>query len=133
MTVIHIVLFRFISSTPATLKAQFLAEAKSLKSLSCIQDGRLIVGGPSITDPIERSKGFEFVLLSFHPDRAALAEYQSSKEHHKLTSEYVFPYKGDLVRFDFEVDGEDEYMCRAIGDGLVKKFLNRKEESEAIV
>lgn len=23
----------------------------------------------------------------------------------------MFPYKEDLVRFDFEVDEEDEYMC----------------------
>jgi hypothetical protein len=27
------------------------------------------------------------------------------------------------MRFDFEVDGEDEYMCRTIGDGLVKGFV----------
>lgn len=24
----------------------------------------------------------------------------------------MFPYKEDLVRFDFEVDEEDEYMCQ---------------------
>lgn len=23
----------------------------------------------------------------------------------------MFPYKEDLMRFDFEVDAEDEYMC----------------------
>lgn len=24
----------------------------------------------------------------------------------------MFPYKQDLVRFDFEVDKEDEYLCQ---------------------
>lgn len=28
-----------------------------------------------------------------------------------VTSTYMFPYKEDLVRFDFDVDAEDEYMC----------------------
>jgi hypothetical protein len=54
-----------------------------LKSLPCVQDGRLIVGGPSITDPIEKSKGFEFALVSYHRDGEALAEYQASKEHER--------------------------------------------------
>lgn len=30
----------------------------------------------------------------------------------RVTSTYMFPYKEDLVRFDFEVDAEDEYMCQ---------------------
>jgi hypothetical protein len=46
-----------------------------------VKDNRLIVGGPSMTDPIERSKNFEFALLSYHEDRAALDAYQASKEH----------------------------------------------------
>lgn len=29
----------------------------------------------------------------------------------RVTSTYMFPYKEDLCRFDFEVDPEDEYMC----------------------
>lgn len=29
----------------------------------------------------------------------------------RVTSTYMFPYKEDLMRFDFEVDEEDEYMC----------------------
>ena len=28
----------------------------------------------------------------------------------RVTSTYMFPYKEDLVRFDFEVAPEDEYM-----------------------
>lgn len=58
-----------------------MRELKKLKNLSCVKDNRLIIGGPSVTDPIERSKGFEFALLSFHENRAALEEYQASKEH----------------------------------------------------
>lgn len=90
----------------------------------------MIVGGPSITDPIERSKGFQYSIVSFHKDRKALEEYQASKEHHRyvhssivekgladmqstirVTSTYLFPYEEDRVRFDFEVAPEDEYMC----------------------
>lgn len=77
------VLFKFRPDVSVAHKSIFVSELKTLKSLPCVQDGRLIVGGPSITDPIERSKGFEFALLSYHSDREALAEYQASKEHHR--------------------------------------------------
>ncbi|PTB34881.1 uncharacterized protein TrAFT101_011967 [Trichoderma asperellum] len=120
MTVIHIVLFKFRPDISSAHKSKFVSELKTLKTLPCVQDGHLIVGGPSITDPIERSKGFEFALLSYHRDREALAEYQASKEHHRVTSTYMFPYKEDLFRFDFEVDTEDEYMCQGIGNALLK-------------
>lgn len=42
---------------------------------------------------------------------------------HSVTSTYMFPYKEDLFRFDFEVDQEDEYMCQNIGDGIAKGFM----------
>ena len=29
----------------------------------------------------------------------------------RVTSTYLFPFKEDIVRFDFEVREEDEYMC----------------------
>ena len=29
----------------------------------------------------------------------------------RVTQKYLFPFKEDLCRFDFEVDSEDEYMC----------------------
>lgn len=29
----------------------------------------------------------------------------------RVTSTYLFPFKEDLCRYDFEVDPEDEYMC----------------------
>jgi hypothetical protein len=47
-------------------KETFVRELKKLKELSCVKGHRLVVGGPSVTDPIERSKQFEFGLLSFH-------------------------------------------------------------------
>jgi hypothetical protein len=77
------VLFKFRPGVSAAHKSRFVSELKTLKTLPCVQDGQLIVGGPSITDPIERSKGFEFALLSYHRDREALEEYQASKEHHR--------------------------------------------------
>ncbi|KAF2015771.1 stress responsive A/B barrel domain-containing protein [Aaosphaeria arxii CBS 175.79] len=119
MTVVHIVLFKFLPSVTQAHKQKFVSELKLLKSLPCVQDNRLIVGGPSITDPIERSKGFEIALLSFHRDRQGLEEYQKSDEHHRVTSEYLWPYKEDVTRFDFEVDEEDEYMCQFIAKGML--------------
>ncbi|KAF2135837.1 uncharacterized protein K452DRAFT_313689 [Aplosporella prunicola CBS 121167] len=126
MTLIHIVLFKFKPEVTEEHKATFVRELKKLKHLPCVKDNRLIVGGPSVTDPIERSKGFEFSLVSYHNDRAALEEYQASKEHHWVTSTYMFPYKEDLCRFDFEVDPEDEYMCDALSASV---FLNSEDNS----
>ncbi|RAK96503.1 Dabb family protein [Aspergillus ibericus CBS 121593] len=111
MTLVHIVLFKFRPEVTESHKQRFITELKKLKALPCVKSGRLLVGGPSVTDPIERSKGFQIALVSYHENQAALAEYQASQEHHYVTSTYMFPYKEDLVRFDFEVDAEDEYMC----------------------
>ncbi|KAF5518464.1 hypothetical protein CGCA056_v009420 [Colletotrichum aenigma] len=111
MTLIHMVLFKFRPEITKEHKETFVRELKKLENLSCVKDNRLIVGGPSVTDPIERSKGFEFALLSYHENRAALDEYQASKEHHWVTQTYMFPFKENLCRFDFEVDEADEYMC----------------------
>ncbi|PYH64926.1 Dabb family protein [Aspergillus vadensis CBS 113365] len=110
MTIVHMVMFKFRSDVTAAHKETFARELKKLKNLDCVKGHRLVVGGPSMTDPIERSKGFEFALLSFHESLADLEKYQASKEHHWVTSTYMFPYKEDLVRFDFEVPPEDEYM-----------------------
>lgn len=30
--------------------------------------------------------------------------------NYRVTSTYMFPYREDLIRFDFEVAPEDEYM-----------------------
>ncbi|KAF7547255.1 hypothetical protein G7Z17_g7868 [Cylindrodendrum hubeiense] len=111
MTLVHMVFFRFRADVTQEHKDTFVRELRKLKDLSCVKDNRLIVGGPSVTDPIERSKGFEFALLSYHENRAALDEYQASKEHTWVTQTYLFPFKEDLCRFDFEVAPEDEYMC----------------------
>jgi hypothetical protein len=46
-----------------------------------VEAGNLVVGGPSITDPISKSKGHEIALLSLHKDLKALEEYQTSVEH----------------------------------------------------
>ena len=96
-----------------------------LKHLPSVEDQKLVVGGPSITTPVARSKGFHFCLLSYHKDRQALHEYQASPEHHQyenffllsdasfsanafysVTSTYMWPFNDDLMRFDFEVNDE---------------------------
>ncbi|KAL4884232.1 hypothetical protein BJY04DRAFT_183179, partial [Aspergillus karnatakaensis] len=111
MTLVHIVLFKFRSGISEEQKKAFVTELKTLKNLPSVKDRRLIVGSPSVTDPIERSQGFQIALVSYHENLAALAEYQASEEHHRVTTTYFIPFREDLVRFDFEVDAEDEYMC----------------------
>ncbi|KAJ5351785.1 hypothetical protein N7541_002588 [Penicillium brevicompactum] len=108
MTLVHIVLFKFRADVADKVKQEFLTQIKTLKSLPCVKSQRLVVGGPSITTPIEKSKGFEYALVSYHEDRAALAEYQASSEHERVTGTYFIPYKEDLVRFDFETEHADE-------------------------
>jgi hypothetical protein len=36
----------------------------------------------------------------------------------RVTSELIFPFKEDLVRFDFDVDEEDDYMCSFLKDKI---------------
>lgn len=108
MTVVHIgtiepqlkidisdraVLFKFRPEVTLEHKQTFVSELKTLKNLSCVKNGRLLVGGPSITDPIEKSKGFEIALVSYHESRQALAEYQASDDHHRwVSSDRIFLY-----------------------------------------
>lgn len=66
---------------PESHKEEFMTEARKLKDLPCVMGSRLVVGGPSITDPIERSQGFQVALLSYHRDKKVLEEYQASAEH----------------------------------------------------
>ncbi|KUJ15288.1 stress responsive A/B barrel domain-containing protein [Mollisia scopiformis] len=110
MTVIHVVLFKFLPTTSPQQKSTFLREVKSLATLPCVEDQRLIVGGPSISEPKEVSQGFEFGLVSFHPDRKALEEYQASAEHGRVADNYIKPFKENVIRFDFEVPEGDEHL-----------------------
>jgi hypothetical protein len=80
---ISIVLFKFRADVGDKVRQDFLTQIKTLKALSCVKSQRLVAGGPSITTPIEKSKGFQYALVSYHEDRAALAEYQASSEHER--------------------------------------------------
>ncbi|KAI1119285.1 stress responsive A/B barrel domain protein [Nemania sp. NC0429] len=108
MTIIHIVLFKFRADVSQDHKEEFVTELRKLKDLPSVLNSRLVVGGPSVADPIERSQGFQYALLSYHRDMRALEEYQASDEHHKVTNKYLWPFKEDVIRFDFEIDGDDE-------------------------
>jgi hypothetical protein len=48
----------------------------------------------------------------------------------RVTGTYMFPYKEDLFRFDFEVDGEDEHLCRRMEDGLARAMMTPPSEQE---
>ncbi|KAF8864019.1 stress responsive A/B barrel domain protein [Acephala macrosclerotiorum] len=110
MTVIHVVLFRFLPTTTPSQKSQFFTEIKTLRHLPCVKDQGVIVGGPSISEPKDVSQGFEFGLVSFHKDRAGLEEYQGSLEHERVASQYIRPIRDNVIRFDFEVPEEDEHL-----------------------
>lgn len=114
------VLFKFKPEVSQEHKAEFVRQLEALKDLPCVYRCRLTVGGPSLTVPIERSKGFELALVSQHKDLRALEEYQASDEHHRyaqgtctgelsansfcrVTSTYLWPFRADVTRFDFEV------------------------------
>lgn len=77
------VLFKFRKDTAQSILHSFSNEIRKLKSLPCVLDQRLVLGGPSLTIPEHRSKGFQYCLLSYHKDRGALEEYQASREHHE--------------------------------------------------
>ena len=44
-------------------------------------------------------------MLAQHPS------YSMCSDSSRVTSTYLFPFKEDLCRYDFEVEPEDEYMC----------------------
>lgn len=81
-----LVMFKFRPEVSQEHKDTFVRELKKLKNLDCVKGQRLVVGGASLTDPIERSKGFEFALLSLHENLGELEKYQASKEHHWFES-----------------------------------------------
>ncbi len=76
-------LFKFRPEVADDLRTTFVRELKQLRDLPSVLNKRLVVGGPSVTDPIERSKGYHYALVSYHKDRAALDQYQASSEHHR--------------------------------------------------
>ena len=127
----NIVLFKFKPDTSAEVLDTFVTELRKLKHLPCVHNERLVVGGPSITTPISRSKGYNFCLVSYHKDRAALDEYQASAEHHQyglydsiyrfrtdvfssVTSTYMWPFNDDLTRFDFEMSDDESEPLSSI-------------------
>ncbi|KAF5129741.1 hypothetical protein E5D57_006072 [Metarhizium anisopliae] len=75
MVLVHIVLFKFKPSVSPAHKEAFAAELKRLRDLPSVLNKRLVVGGPSVTDPIARSRGNHLALVSYHASKAALAEY----------------------------------------------------------
>ncbi|KAK9435749.1 stress responsive A/B barrel domain protein [Metarhizium brunneum] len=99
MVLVHIVLFKFKPGVSPAHKEAFAAELKRLRDLPSVLNKRLVVGGPSVTDPIARSRGNHLALVSYHASKAALAE---------VTSTYLWPFSEEVTRFDFEMDAEDE-------------------------
>lgn len=46
-----------------------------------------------------------------------------------MTSKLLWPYKEDVVRFDFEVAGEDESVVRAMAGGMIGGLSGNGEVS----
>lgn len=55
-----------------------------------------------------------------HPCSLKNAASSLSDCYGRVTSKLMFPYKEDLVRFDFEVASEDEYMCEFLAKAGMK-------------
>jgi hypothetical protein len=49
-----------------------------------------------------------------------------------VTSEYLWPYKEDVTRFDFEVAEDDEYMCQFLSKGLLNGVSGGNELIEQV-
>ncbi|KIW09771.1 hypothetical protein PV08_11871 [Exophiala spinifera] len=120
-------MFRFRPEITQEHKDTFQRELKKLKNLSCVKDHRLLVGGPSVTDPISRSQGYHYCLVSYHHNLKALEEYQASKEHHEVTSKFMWPFIDNVCRFDFEVSPEDEYMVSNVTRGFGQESLTSSD------
>ncbi|KEF57294.1 uncharacterized protein A1O9_05211 [Exophiala aquamarina CBS 119918] len=84
-------MFKFGPEITQEHKDHFQRELKKLKNLPCVKDNRLLDGGTSVTDPISRSQGYHYCIVSYHQNLKALEEYQSSNSHH----EYVTHTKHD--------------------------------------
>ncbi len=107
---VHVVMFRFKTEVDQETRATVIAAAKEMKHLDSVMGHKLLVGSPSVTNPLTMSQGYDFALVSYHNDLEALTAYQKSPRHQHLVSSYLKPNLDDLVRFDFEVDKEDEHM-----------------------
>ncbi|KAH8090974.1 hypothetical protein HD553DRAFT_21996 [Filobasidium floriforme] len=117
---IHVVLFKFKPDHTAKI-SQFQTEIQNLSHLSCVTSERLVCQGP-VRVPVPPSsaptasassepetddalrQGYHLCLISHHPGLPGLAAYQSSAEHHDVTTRLMFPFKEELTRFDFLVD-----------------------------
>jgi hypothetical protein len=108
----RVVLFKFRADVAEAVREEFLSQIKTLKNLPCVKSQRLIVGGPSITTPIEKSKGFQYALVSYHENREALDEYHASSEHHR----YGSPNTSYAQRLNESIQG-DKYILYPLQGG----------------
>jgi hypothetical protein len=56
-------------------------EVDMLNHLTGVEGGRMIIGGPSLMDHLERSREFQVVLVSHNERLATLQEYHTTREH----------------------------------------------------
>ncbi|KAI0975856.1 stress responsive A/B barrel domain protein [Xylaria arbuscula] len=112
MTIIHIVIGKLKSWVTQEQSDHFILGLKSLKTLPCVKDGRVLVGGPSLTEPIEQSRGLQHAFVSYHENMDALNDYQVAKVQFFKNLPYDDPLDYEtVIRFDFEVAKEDEHLC----------------------
>ncbi|KAE8350012.1 hypothetical protein BDV28DRAFT_139960 [Aspergillus coremiiformis] len=109
MTVVHIVLIKFRPGVAQEHKDTVIQELNKMKEMDCVKHHRLVVG-TSITVPVERSKGFEIALVSFHENAIELDKYRNSEEHLRITTTHIYPHQEESIRFDFEVAPEEEHL-----------------------
>jgi hypothetical protein len=76
-------MLRFKPGVTQEHRDTFVREFKMCKNLPGVRGGRAIMSGPSLTDPVALSKGFEYAFVSYHDNLAALKEYQSCEDHNR--------------------------------------------------
>ncbi|TWU75749.1 hypothetical protein ED733_001705 [Metarhizium rileyi] len=59
--------------------------------------------------------GVRFVQTSERGnEQKELPRYQASEEHNRITSTYLWPFKEEVTRFDFETDAGDEQFVKTL-------------------
>ena len=93
----HVVLFKFKPDTPDATIAEISTELTQLKSH--IPEIKYLTFGENFSN---RSKGFNYGLVSRFDNRNDLDTYQKHTEHVRVVNNNIKPVLDDIVAVDYE-------------------------------
>ena len=76
-------MLKFKEEVTQEKKDEVVREHKALKNSPFVKGGRAILGGPSVTDDIKFSKGFDIAFVSYHEDLEGLRQYRSTDKYNE--------------------------------------------------